>query len=141
MERVSVSESSMRSRYSRMPETVANQDGIFEPTTWRESDHNTVQRSRVRCTGTPWLRDKEDTLPPSHLNRVERGNPRCGLLLAWIYLATVSRRGSQSSVRMTQFRSGKRMTQEANAARRKAQGNHNLAARATHVERPTPKGG
>ena len=63
MERVSVSQSSMRSRYSRVPETVANQDGIFEPTTWRESDHNAVQRSRVRCTGTPWLRDKEDTLP------------------------------------------------------------------------------
>jgi hypothetical protein len=58
-----VSQSSMRSRHSSMPETVANPDGICEPTLWRDNVHVAVQRSSVRCTGTPWLRDKEDTRP------------------------------------------------------------------------------
>lgn len=132
-----MNESSMRSRYSRLPESVANQDGIFEPSTWRNRVyvHVAVQRSRDRCAGAPWLRDKEGT-PPRCISTV--WNVTTPLRSASC-LETMSTPGSQSSARITQVRSGKRMAQEAKAACRKARGSHNPADRTTQVERPILK--
>jgi hypothetical protein len=65
----------MRSRYSRMPEAVATQDGVFELRAWRGVDHAEAQRSCIRCVGTPWLRDNKDT-PPRRISPMRNvGNP------------------------------------------------------------------
>src|SRR5438128_1073630 len=92
----------MRSRYSRMPEAVADQDGISELRAWRGIDHVEAQRSCVRCVGTPWLRDKEDTPPRriSPMRNVEtplRSAPRAD---------SPSVRRSQPPARTAQARSG-----------------------------------
>jgi len=100
--RVSVSESSMRSRHSRMPESMANQDGMLESVRGGLPLHVEPQRSGVRCGGTPWLRDKEDTLPRriSPMRNVETP------LWSAPGADNPSDRRSQPSARTAQTRSG-----------------------------------
>ncbi len=128
----------MRSRYSSMPEAVADQDGITELKAWRASDHAKTQRSCVRCVGTPWLRDKEDTLPRriSPMRNVE--TPLRSVRGA----DSPSVQHSQPPVRTAQARSGtgrpnKRM---APAERHGKDITRRIGPR-VNVEIPTPQGG
>jgi len=128
----------MRSRYSRMPEAVADQDGIIELKAWREIDHAKTQRSCVRCVGTPWLRDKEDTLPRriSPMRNVEtplRSVRETDSPSVW---------RSQPPARTAQFRSGTgRPNKRMAPAERHGEDITRRIGPRVNVEIPTPQGG
>jgi hypothetical protein len=137
MGRVSVSESLMRSRHSSMPESVADQDGIVsqERGSWFGRNHVEPQRARVRCGGTPGLRDKEDTHP-------HRISPMWNVETP---LRSVTRAHNRYAWQSASRKDGPipqqdRKAQEAKASRRKARGIHNPLDRAAEAEIPIPKG-
>jgi hypothetical protein len=100
MGRVSVSESSMRSRHSSMPESVADQDGILSQ--GRGSAVTTSSRSG-RASVVEGHRGSGIKRTPTPIASRPCGTwkPRCGLPPE----RTTHTRGSQPAVRMAQFRS------------------------------------
>ncbi len=115
--RVNASESSMRSRHSRLPEPVADQDGRHEPGTWRGCRHVETQRRASSAWGHHGSGIKR-TPTPGASHQWGTWKPRCCLTGR----GAATRKGGPLPQR-------DRKAQEAKAARRKARGSHNPADR------------
>jgi hypothetical protein len=100
--RVTASDSSMRSRHSRLPEPVADPDGRHEPGTWRGCRHVETQRRASSAWGHHGSGIKR-TPTPGASHQWGTWKPRCGLAgrgAACPHLA------SQPPVRAAHCRSG-----------------------------------
>jgi hypothetical protein len=116
----------MRSRYSRLPEAVAIQDGRVSQGRGACVDHVKVQRRRSAVHGHQGSGIKR-TPSPIASHRCGTWKPRCGLCGMRIIRCL-----SQSATRKDGPSPQRdRKAQQANVARRKARGIHNPANRAT----------